>query len=368
MSKAKNRNLRGFSILELMIAMAIFLILSGSVIGGLGRLQGNYRSAEIRTTMQQRLRGTMELMAQEIGQAGLEASTVDGNAVDTSTSAPWTLSAITATGSQTVTITTASTGVFPYNGQWLQVPAGTKTGGTPCTVPDAIQVTGVAASSGLTTTATATLGCLHPAGTPIYPMGVFPHGIVAGTTGDPSTYANLAIYGEFNGPGNGLWAVEYTCPTTTPGSLTRKEWSLASASTASGTPTTYSLIDNVTCYFCWPGTTNTYASCPTGTTVPDSVSLVCPAGTCTYSMIPQVGFTITASETANISGSAQTISATKSYSNIQPRNIIAADNIYKTACASATNSGTSCTAASSLSKWLYGELQPDPPNLSLVQW
>jgi prepilin-type N-terminal cleavage/methylation domain-containing protein len=357
MSQLTNKNSRGFTILELLIAMAIFLTLSGAILGAMATLQANYRTAEIRTTMDQRLRATMELMAQEIGQAGLQASTVDANSIDITASAPFKItSAVIATGQQQVTMSTTS-GVYPYLGEWLQVPAGTQTGGSPCTQQDAIQVLAITGS-----TVTANFGCLHPINTPVYPMGVFPHGIYAGSAGDPSTYANLAIYGEFNGPGNGLYAVEYTCPTTTPGSLMRKEWNLANIA---GTGTAYSLIDNVTCYFCWPGTTNTYASCPTGTATPDSVTLPTPSGNVTYSMITQIGFTITASETSTISGSNQTVSVTKSYSNIQPRNIIAADKIYKVAVTSAANA----VPPGSYTTYLTGELQPDPPNtLSTIPW
>src|ERR1017187_10103022 len=91
MSKRTNTNSRGFTLLELMIGMAIFLIISGAVLVGMAKLQQNYRTAEMYTTMQQRLRATMELMAQEIGQAGLQASTAEGANTerDAGTQAPY---------------------------------------------------------------------------------------------------------------------------------------------------------------------------------------------------------------------------------------------------------------------------------------
>ena len=81
-------------------------------------------------------------------------------------------------------------------------------------------------------------------------------------------------------------------------------------------------------------------------------------------MITQVGFTITALEKVTISGSSQNVTVTKSYSNIQPRNIITADKIYGAAVTSATNANNGTTYTS----YLYGELQPDPPSVANVPW
>ncbi len=243
------------------------------------------------------------------------------------------------------------------------------------------------------TTITANFGETHTTNapnTPAYPMGVFPHGILSDqSNASPNGGGKLAMFGEINGSGNGLWAVEYTCPTTFPGPLTRTAWNLATGAAA----TKYNLIDNVTaCYFCWPGVPSTVnSSCPQGAATPDTVTLAvdpliaCPAtgtnptqppagsGYCTYPMITQVGFTITALENVTISGSTQPVSVTKSYSNIQPRNIIAADKIYNVACTSAIAAGNvSCTLATTpyqtYATYLFGELQPDPPALASVPW
>jgi hypothetical protein len=204
-------------------------------------------------------------------------------------------------------------------------------------------------------------------------MGVFPHGILGGS-GDPSVSAangsKLAMFGEMMGSGNGLWAIEYVCPTTYPGSFVRKQWNLQSVST---TATQNILIDNVTaCYFCWPGNTAYAPPCPTGAPTPTTVTLQnCASGSCAYPMITQVGFTITVQETAYVgmgngaSGTAQNITITKSYSNIQPRNMVTAVNIYLSACASANALGKACTPAN-YTPYLNGELQPDPPELANI--
>jgi prepilin-type N-terminal cleavage/methylation domain-containing protein len=352
MSKPANKNSRGFTILELVIAMALFLVLSGSVLGGMARLQASYRTAEIRTTMQQRLRATMELLSQEVGQAGLQASTIDNNNTDTSTTAPYTITPAIAANTSPQWVTVNNVGGI-YIGQWLQLPGASQ--------PDAIQVQNVTASTANPLQIYAVFAIAHTAtSTPAYPMGIFPHGILSdqSTTG---TGSKLALFGEFNGPGNGLYAVEYACPATYPGSLVRKELVLPGT-----TWTTSSLIDNVTfCNFTWTTadtvslpvpSTYSSAACPTGS----------PAGYCNYTIVTQVGFTITASESPTISGSTQTVSVTKSYSNIQPRNLIAADNIYNLACSSAGGPGT-CTPLT-YAQYLVGELQPDPPSLASVPW
>jgi prepilin-type N-terminal cleavage/methylation domain-containing protein len=368
MGKLKNRNARGFTILELMVGMAVFLIISGAVLISMSRMQTNYRTAEINTQMQQQLRETMELMAQEIGQAGLQASTVEGGATggDATFVAPYKLTnGNTATGLQTVALTTA-TGVFaPYVGQWLQVDGGAN--------QEAVQITEipptVAAGS-----IQANFGILHAAYTPAYPMGIFPHGILSDQSNPSATGGGkLAMFGEINGSGNGLWAVEYACPATFPGPLTRTVWNLSTNPPAAASK--YNLIDNVTaCYFCWPGVTSAQnANCPTGLATPDTVTLpsdACASDTCTYSMITQVGFTITALETVIVSGSSQSststqnITVTKSYSNVQPRNVITADKIYQAAVTSATNANNGTTYLT----YLNGELQPDPASLANVPW
>jgi prepilin-type N-terminal cleavage/methylation domain-containing protein len=354
MVKITNQKSDGFTILELMIAMALFLIISGSILSGMANMQVNYRTSAVNAAMHQQLRSTMELMAQEIGQAGLQASSVEGAGTDGIAGAtpPFTIAAVSAGTNQTF-VPTAANGVSLngiYVGEWLNVDGGAN--------QDPIQVTQI------TPTYQATFQYAHAASTPVYPMGVFPHGILGDQSVSAVTGSKLAMFGEINGSGNGLWAVEYACPTSFPGSLTRTAWNLFSTPL---TGTKANLIDNVTqCYFCWPssagsgspGTGN--ANCPAYIAPgPDTVLL-----DKSYSMITQVGFTITASENVTISGSTQPVTITKSYSNIQPRNIITADKIYNAAVTSATNAANTTTYLT----YLYGELQPDPPTLASVPW
>jgi len=369
-----NRNSRGFSILELMIGMAVFLVVSGSILIAMSQLQANYRTTEVSTQMQQQLRSTMELMAAEIGQAGLQASTVEGGMTggDATFTTPYKLT-IPSTGLNNVAVNIASaSGVFsPYVGQWLMVDGGI--------YQEPVQVQGIQGATSPCGTVPANYICgnfqnPHTVNTPTaaYPMGVFPHGILSDQSNPSATGAGkLAMFGEINGSGNGLWAVEYACPPTFPGPLTRTVWSV----NPFGAATKYNLIDNVTaCYFCWPGvTTAQNPNCPAGAVAPQTVTLyngVTASSTSTYSIITQVGFTITAMEPVTISGSTQNITVTKSYSNVQPRNLVTANNIYNAAVNSAITAGT-CTAPcpyNIYAGWLIGELQPDPPNLASIPW
>lgn len=347
MRTPRKRNPRGFTLLELMISMAVFMVISGAVLGGMANMQKSYRSSELRTALQQRLRAVMELMAQEIGQAGLQRSTVDGISLDPAqlgNSAPFTLAAVNATGSQS-NIAITMNGTQPlFVGEWLQVDGGAN--------QDPIQITAYTVPTPQTTpptgTITASFGHTHTSGsTPMYPMGVYPDGILY----LKSSSSQLALFGDM---GTGFYAIEYKCvqTTTTPAvyyKLTRTQWDLNNNNYTYGPQL---LIDNLTyCAFSVPAPT-------------DSVQVA--SGGTTYGMVTQVGFTLTASETTSVLGTATPISVTKSYSNIQPRNIIAADNIYKTACASA--GGANCSTFATVNQYLAGELQPDPPAVGNIAW
>ena len=359
MSMSRDKKSRGFTMLELMIGMFIFLVLAGAVLAGMAGLQKNYRSNEMRDNTQQRIRATMELMEQEIGEAGLQASTVEGPSAATTGGAPYLYTSNISTGSQTLTLNT-SNGLFV--GKWMQVDGGAN--------QEQVQLQTVTGAKITATFNTAHTGTAT-APVPMYPMGVFPHGVMAGSPGDPSTSSKLVLYGDLHGSGNGLYAVEYTCSAPY---LYRQEWNLDAGGTTTGQ---VPLLDTVSttansCYFCWPGSAAAVCSSnypntvtPNGTSTPDTVTLQVPsdfpfasfpaglcssaANTCNYTMITQVGFTVSTTETDPASG--QTLTMSKSFSNIQPRNIIAADNIY-------LNNKSSTT--------FFGELQPDPTSLASI--
>jgi hypothetical protein len=166
-----------------------------------------------------------------------------------------------------------------------------------------------------------------------------------------------------------LFAVEYNCA---PPNLTRTEWNLDLPIPA---PSTNTLLDTVAtggCSFCWPG----LSGCDAGAATPDFVSLNVPptyhcmtgvvGGPCVITMITQVGFTITTTENDVTTGTNQTITMTKSFSNIQPRNVIAADKIYNSAVTTAANAVAEGVTGALPQNYLYGELQPDPTILTSI--
>jgi len=104
----------GFTLLEMVISLALLLILSGAILGGMATMQKNYRSNEIRTILNGQMRASMELMAQEVGQAGLPPSGMASNSVYTGTGASGAVasvtnaSAITANATLPTTVTIAT--------------------------------------------------------------------------------------------------------------------------------------------------------------------------------------------------------------------------------------------------------------------
>src|ERR1700740_2772055 len=60
----------GFTLLEMLISTAVMLIITGSVFGVLSFSQKIYGSQQCQADMHSGMRGVIELMTQEIGQAG----------------------------------------------------------------------------------------------------------------------------------------------------------------------------------------------------------------------------------------------------------------------------------------------------------
>src|SRR5262245_53096569 len=62
---------KGFSLLEMLFSVVIMLVASGAAFRALGYYQQNYGSTQLRADMHQGIRGALELMTQEVNQAGL---------------------------------------------------------------------------------------------------------------------------------------------------------------------------------------------------------------------------------------------------------------------------------------------------------
>lgn len=239
---------KGFSLIELLVSVAILLIVSGAVIAGMINTTRSQGTIMNRTQMHAGVRNATELMEQEIGQAGRVTS-----------SPGLQMSAVAAIGSASPTITatsgTATTGL--YVGEQIVVDPST-------TNEETVTITAIPS----TTSITATFANTHPANTPVLVLGGFASGIIppdtssmyifsgAGTAnttldktiGQPSTSSLLKLYGDVYGDGN-MYYVVYKCAPNTSGTgtLTRYITDAGSDITAAGTNavTGTVLLDNL---------------------------------------------------------------------------------------------------------------------------
>lgn len=300
----------GFTLIELLISLSVFLIISGAVLGGMASMQKNYRGLEIRSALQQRMRAALELMTQEINQAGLPTTSVDQNAL---VNGPLTVSSSNiAAGASSATLTVASTtGIYQNQQLWLDVG----------TAQEAVQVDSM---SGSTLTVSpyknGVLTNAHNGGTtafPIFTMGVYGNGILptndSGMTnyppaaGQSSTY-QLELFGDLNASGSGMLFVRYLCPAPgTTGPLKRTVWNVWDSTKLQDTD----LLDNVTfCEFSYPN--------------PVSPGVLGPGSDFALPLITTVSINITAQSATKDPQTGAYITATKSFLNLQPRSINAA--------------------------------------------
>lgn len=227
----------GFSLAEMLVAMAIMLMISGAAMTALLRLTSAQATIWNRTQMHSGIRGATEVLQQEVGQAGRIALPMSSAGV------PYTVTlggAVTA-GANTVAISsTAPSGPDRTAGMFVGQKLVIDTGANPVT---AIQET-VTVTALTSTTITATFANPHAVGVPVMALGAFGTGIVPPLS-SPSAYAPggatftyasgstgsiLKLYGDINADGNMVY-IEYTCDTVGH-NLYRSmmAWNLAAAS------------------------------------------------------------------------------------------------------------------------------------------
>jgi prepilin-type N-terminal cleavage/methylation domain-containing protein len=280
MTSRKKRGSEGFSLMELLVSMALLLVISATAFSAMNGFSRTYSTTMTMADMDSGLRNAAELVTQEIGQAGnVPYSSQNLGGAVTGSASP-----------QTVTITST---INMYVGQMLQVDTGA--------VQENVQITAIPSS----TTITAKFANSHATGAPIDPSGVFPHGILLN-----STSTQLNMMGDLNGDGT-LEYVVYTCAPNSSGTgtLTRSVSPLTATSLSTSTVLLQNLVTN-------PGAMgNTCFTIPTATV----------AGS--YSFITSVGVTLSTQSTYRDQQTGEYGTLTKSFMNIAPRNILAGVNM-----------------------------------------
>lgn len=198
----------GYTLIELMVSVAILMIVSGTVLNGVFRLTKTNQTVANRTEMHSGVRNATELLQQEVGQAGRVAlpNTIQLSAAVAAGNQTVVLKAVNSAGA-TLTSQNGTTGMFV--GEQLVIDAGSNEETVTVTAVNTTnqQITGV-------------FTLAHAANAPVNVYGGFAYGVVPTTIANGSTGSTMKIIGDINSDGN-LEYVEYQCDTTA-GNLYRR--------------------------------------------------------------------------------------------------------------------------------------------------
>ena len=306
---------RGFTLLELMVSVLILSLIMGAFIAALSTSEQSYARTELGSDMYENVRSVAELLAQEIGQAGL-------------VSLPATTLTAAVTGNPAAQAVNVSQTTSMYVGEQLLVDAGGAS-------EELVTLTAVTS-----TTMSGIFQNAHASGAPVTVLGAYPSGIVpVGATDGSTSVAGpaksvLNMYGDINGDGS-LVYVRYTCDTTaTPGTLTRSVTIITPGVNTINAPQTLlsTLIPN-------PPS----PAYPTG--VPCFQFTSYPVGTPVNTYVTNVGLTISVRSLTPDPQTQAYLTMTKSFLDLAPRNVLAGFELG--------NAG------------LTTRLQAQPPNVSL---
>lgn len=267
----------GFSLLELMASLAILMLIGGAAFRGLIGYQKNYSSSMNQADMHSSVRSAVELVTQEVGQAGM----VPNNGA--------VLQVAVFPGTQTVTVSTNS---GMYVGENLTVDTG-----------NAQETVTVTALGTAPPSITAVFSQGHAANAPVEALGAFGQGVM--TT---STANQLRMFGDINADGT-LQYVHYDCDYVNH-QLTRSVTSISPGLPAISNPGVV-LVQNLQ-----PNPNGTPCFTYTVTTI---------NGTTNY--VTSVGLTITTQTATPDLQTNQYVLMTKSFLNLSPRNVVAASEL-----------------------------------------
>lgn len=318
----KRSRTRGFSLLELMVAMAILLIVAGTIMTGMIRMTWSESTIMNRTQVHSSVRNATEMMQQEIGQAG-RVTAQSGLQFTSAITVPSGSSSVTATPTITTTATTGTATDGLYLGEQIIVDPSS-------TSEETVTITAISTSP---QSITAAFSYSHPANTPVLVLGGFASGVIppsgkfiftgTGTTnttldnptaGQSSNGTTLKLYGDIYGDGN-MYFVAYSCAPNASGNGTLKRYVVQDVN--NGTAATLGnsgavLLDTVA---------NNPNNAPCFTYTTKDVAVTINGGQVTQTFVVNVAVTLTV-QTQNKdlqTGSYQT--ETKALLNIAPRNV-----------------------------------------------
>jgi prepilin-type N-terminal cleavage/methylation domain-containing protein len=287
---------RGFSLPEVLIAVAILLLISGTVTSGIMQVVNSFRTITNRTALHAGVRSATEVLQQEVGQAGRVS--LPGTA---------TLGEAVTAGVKTVAI---NQGIFA--GEWLAIDAGASR--------ETIQVTSVDTTN---KTITATFANAHSSGASVSPIGGFASGIVPPQYYNGSAWvaypngsdgSHLKLFGDVNGDGKMVF-VEYTCDTSSSGNLYRNVMDFDATSKPTLTNSQV-LLRNVTTN---PGGTACFTYMPSPLSY---VTGLTDAGCgCTQTFVLDVAITLTVNTQLADPITRRVQTETKALLNVSPRNV-----------------------------------------------
>jgi prepilin-type N-terminal cleavage/methylation domain-containing protein len=190
-SSLARRNDAGFTLIELMVSVAILMTVSALMMRGtLDMTNLNTKQANV-SEMHAAVRNATALLQQEVGQAGRLALP-----------APVTIAAPIAIGDQWVIVSPSVTSMFV--GEKLEIV------GTNPTAGDVEEIVTITALDTFNNRFRAVFSIAYLGGARVMPAGGFAEGIVPTTRVNGSTATTLKIVGDVNGDGTIVY-VEYTC-------------------------------------------------------------------------------------------------------------------------------------------------------------
>ncbi|HKT79312.1 MAG TPA: prepilin-type N-terminal cleavage/methylation domain-containing protein [Vicinamibacterales bacterium] len=204
MSKLHNDS--GFSLIELLVSMAVLLIVSSIVTTALLQMTHSQTTIWNRTEMHSGIRGATELLQQEVGQAGRLSTPTPVRLTEP-------VGAATSCDAANPTLNAVEVGVTSIDG--LFATSGVNEAYELMTTMDgdSQETVKLAALNSAGPKITACFTKAHADDTLLMPMGAFATGVIPPTgVVNGSSASVLKLYGDINGDGNMVY-VEYRCDT-----------------------------------------------------------------------------------------------------------------------------------------------------------